>query len=97
MNDFIYFNDKEGIINIANSKNMRISSKIDSKHLVFDLYCNSLNFPDYFGFNWDALYDCLTDLDWIEEYEINLIHEDIPLHQEKIQCNTYISLLSDVV
>ncbi|MGL6282376.1 MAG: barstar family protein, partial [Microcoleaceae cyanobacterium] len=25
---------------------------------------NVMNFPDYFGKNWDALQDCITDLDF---------------------------------
>jgi RNAse (barnase) inhibitor barstar len=26
----------------------------------------SLSFPAWFGFNWDALFDCLADLQWLD-------------------------------
>jgi RNAse (barnase) inhibitor barstar len=31
----------------------------------FHQLARTLCFPDYFGHNWDAVYDCLTDLNWL--------------------------------
>lgn len=41
-------------------------SAISIKEDLFDHLSNELNFPEYFGHNWDALLDCLRDLDsWL--------------------------------
>ena len=37
----------------------------------------SLQFPAWFGANWDALEDCLTDLSWLEANGHVLLIEDV--------------------
>jgi len=49
---------------------------------LFRTFNDAFRFP-YFGFNWDALLDCLRDLDWINQDEIILYHEKIPNLDEK--------------
>lgn len=36
--------------------------RIDGMRGVHDAFREALDFPDYYGYNLDALYDCLTDL-----------------------------------
>ncbi|MEU7003428.1 barstar family protein [Nonomuraea sp. NPDC046570] len=40
---------------------------------VMAAIASALKFPDYFGYNLDALYDCLTDLSWLPDGEHVLI------------------------
>lgn len=43
------------------------------KTSTMDAIAAALSFPDYFGHNLDALYDCLTDLSWLPSGEHVLI------------------------
>ena len=56
-----------------------ISSGIKDENDLFDELQKKLQFPDYFGKNWNALTDCLRDFHWTEKTIMVIIHEDIPL------------------
>ncbi|XKM14513.1 barstar family protein [Orbaceae bacterium ac157xtp] len=53
-------------------------------------------FPGYFGFNWNALEDCLTDFDWLSELKIIIVHDDIPKIAEN-DLKIYIEILNNAV
>ncbi len=39
--------------------------KIDDKASFLRACAEAMQFPDYFGRNWDALEECLSDLSWV--------------------------------
>ena len=40
---------------------------VKSKQELFSELADKLHFPDYFGYNWDALCEVLRDFYWINE------------------------------
>jgi hypothetical protein len=49
---------------------------------LFEAIAEALHFPHWFGHNWDALEDCLTDLAWRERAGHVLLFEDFPQGDE---------------
>ncbi|GBR06551.1 hypothetical protein AA0323_1433 [Asaia siamensis NRIC 0323] len=49
----------------------------------FNIFRTLLNFPSYFGFNWNAFDECITDLDWITYYEVWIVFSDTPNISER--------------
>ncbi len=42
------------------------ASSIKNDEVLFSAISKSLEFPDYFGGNWDAINECLSDMEWNE-------------------------------
>jgi RNAse (barnase) inhibitor barstar len=53
----------------------------------FDEVGAALQLPDYFGENWDALFECLTDLEWLpgDAYLLVVTDGDLVLEREPAQ------------
>ncbi|MFH7243317.1 MAG: barstar family protein [Spirulina sp.] len=63
-----------------NARIVRVrGSKMRSLSALFDEISAAFQFPYYFGENWVALYDCLTDLDWAKAQDYLLLVSDAHL------------------
>jgi RNAse (barnase) inhibitor barstar len=51
-------------------------ARLASKTGLLGRTARTLRFPEWFGNNWDALYDCLTDLSWLDGNGWVLIFEN---------------------
>jgi RNAse (barnase) inhibitor barstar len=58
----------------------------------FSLCSESLEFPDYFGRNWQALRDCLADLEWLpaEAYCLVFRNSELLFRDEPIERSTFL-------
>jgi hypothetical protein len=80
-------------------KNMFIAvipTGIQNKSELINQLAEKLVFPDYFGHNWDALWDSLCNFEWINEHTIAIIHREIPAF-DHCDLILYISILYDSV
>lgn len=57
-----------------------VSSKDD---LMMELEL-SLQFPGYWGRNWDALEDMLTDLHWLKQGDVLIAHRSVGLFPDSV-------------
>ena len=62
---------------------------------LFRVFSEQLRFPDYFGNNWDAFYDCLTDLSWLNRNSTLIIIESYELLRTRDFGTVFLDILSD--
>ncbi|KVM51910.1 hypothetical protein WK11_17035 [Burkholderia ubonensis] len=74
----------------------RIAGKICTEQQLFESFFRLLTLPGYFGFNWNALFDCLRDFHWIDEKNIVIVHDELP-ELSTVEMRIYLEVLRDAV
>ena len=64
---------------------------------LFVEFARALEFPDYFGHNWDALEECLADLEWLpaKGYILLIIDAEHVLPDDEVEYETFLEILRD--
>ncbi len=72
---------------------------IQRKEQLLNHVATALHFPKSFGHNWDALEECLTDLEWVDAdgYLLYYDHIDGLLDTHPDQFETLVEILRDAV
>ncbi|MEU8299694.1 barstar family protein [Micromonospora sp. NPDC048909] len=65
---------------------------------VFTQFYHAFELPNYFGWNWPALSDCLRDLDWLpaNRYILSISNADLALSQNPGLRGIFLQLLNTV-
>ena len=57
--------------------------KCSTKNGLLKEFANSFDFPDYFGYNLDALDECMRDLAWLKEKNYKIIVRNMSVLKKK--------------
>jgi RNAse (barnase) inhibitor barstar len=73
--------------------------KIEGKDQFLNRASVAMKFPSHFGKNWDAFYDCITDMEWVraEGYCIYFDHTDAFAEHHESELETVIELFEDAI
>jgi len=74
----------------------RIADRICTTQQLFELLYRLLTLPGYFGFNWNALFDCLRDFHWIDQKVVVIVHDQLP-ELPPLDLRAYLEVLRDAV
>lgn len=74
-------------------------SKCKTKAQLFKQFAKQFQFPSYFGKNWDAFNDCMTDLEWLDAsgYALYISHFELLLADFETDLTIFIELLEDMI
>lgn len=70
---------------------------IEDGEVLLQSLAGQLQFPGYFGYNWDALWDCICDFSWTTKRKIFIVHEGLPAGLSKEELEIYLEILNDAV
>jgi hypothetical protein len=72
-------------------------SKCRTPSGLFEEFARVLEFPEYFGHNWDALEECLADLEWLpaKGYLLLIVGAEQVLPRNDEDYSTFLEVLSD--
>ncbi|WP_411886570.1 barstar family protein [Polaromonas sp. YR568] len=97
MNIAFEFIDPLTYRNPAGSFVLKVPEGIQFKASLFAAFESAGKFPEYFGSNWDAFFDCLRDFGWIQEKKIVILHQDLPLSENASDCRIYLETLQSAI
>ncbi len=97
MTQFVYNNEYFQHLDLMDCIEVNVPKNITDKVSIFELYSSKLHFPDYFGWNWDAFFECMITLPDTNAKNIVILHNDLPFIEDEQQRNIYIFLLKKIV
>jgi RNAse (barnase) inhibitor barstar len=73
-------------------------AKVFSKDTLMHALYQACQFPAYFGFNFDALEECLNDLSWLQAKGFALVFHDFALLEERApdDAKTFLEIVREV-
>ena len=92
--EFCFIDKLEEIKTGNDSYIVTLNDNISSEEELLNEFYTKLNFPSYFGFNWNALYDCLVYLENIQQENVIIYHNALPqLYDDDMKI--YLDILKD--
>jgi len=89
----------ESLVHVPDGYKLKVikGTKCQTTAGLLNEFARALDFPDYFGHNWDALEECLADLEWLPAKGYILLITDAAqvLPNDEDEYETFLEILND--